>query len=433
MTEEVAKVAPKKKRKLPPGEFRIQVRIWVQWAFFALATGPLFVIAPILKQIPAPWYICWSDPLASGACSLGTIQHFTGHGVFTWFTIGFLGTIGILIGRATCGWICPMGFMQEMLFKAKKYGSYVFGSIIFVTTWFLAWFTPFLAVYGAGRVATEKTYGLGMMLKTGNMSAFIMWTIIYLVLSLVLSLPFFFFHKKFTLPNSLATYLRWFFFLVPFIGFVILTRYNFNTGTWGIGEVWWCKICPIGTITAGFPQMWLQLVPEAAFPLFGLSSTAFIGVSSYQGIFGEAQLMYFFKWVMTSGLMWVMINSKRFFCKGVCPLGTIFNVFNWFSANQISVDQENCRGASCNWCLNHCPMDIAIYDPTAQWHCIRCLDCLGCPFGVVKHEVSPIMSWLVKQPPEKKIPPLKTPNPPNNPTFMQWAGFVDYIPPQARK
>ena len=177
--------------------------------------------------------------------------------------------------------------------------------------------------------------------------------------------------------------------------------------------------------------MYLQLLPQSAFPLFGLTSTAFIGVSTYQGIFGEARIMYFLKWVMTSGLLYAMVNSVRFFCKGICPLGTFFTVFNWFSSDKIKVDQANCRGSSCNWCLKHCPMDIAIYDPTAQWHCIRCLDCLGCPFNVVTHEVTPVFAWATRKP-DKKVIPLKTPNGPNNPDFFQWAGFVSYTPPQAR-
>ncbi|HOO97672.1 MAG TPA: 4Fe-4S binding protein [Caldisericia bacterium] len=432
----MSELAKKIKRKLTPGEYRIQVRIWVQWAFFALAAGPLFVLAPIVKQLPAPWYVCWSCPTGSGACALGTLQHFTGAGTFSFFTVGFLGLLGVLIGRATCAWVCPMGFLQEMLYKMKRYGSYIVGIIIFVTTMFLAWFTPFLGTaWNVTRDLSGKysSYGLNYLLESGQMNAFIFWLALYLVIAVGFSLIFFLPQRKFTLPNSLAQFMRWFFFLFPFIFFVIITRYNFDTGTWGLGEVWWCKICPIGTITAGFPQMYLQAIPQSAFPIFGLTSTAFIGLSTYQGIFGEAQLMYFIKWTMTTGLMWLMINSKRFFCKGICPLGTIFNIFNWVSANKIKVDQANCRGSSCNWCVNHCPMDIAIYDPTAQWHCIRCLDCLACPFGVVKHEVSPIFKWLVKEPPAKNIPALKEPNPPNNPTFMQWAGFVDYTPPQARK
>ena len=482
----MSELVKKLQKKLPPGEFRIQVRIWTQWAFLALAAGPLFILAPIVKQIPAPWYVCWSCPTAIAACPLGTLQHYTASGGFSFFAVGFLALIGVLIGRMTCGWTCPMGFVQEMLYKAKRYGNYIVGGIIFVTTMFLAWFTPFL---GLIRAPVGEGYGLGYLLSSGNINAFIGWLLTYLSVALLVSVPFFLVEKKnkwsnffwwllfivpfaglflafyltgfmksepltvflvlgivipitllcfmnvkkFSIPNNLATFMRWFFFIVPFIIFPYITRFVATDA--GIklleGEVWWCKICPIGTITAGFPQMYLQLVPQGAFPLFGLTSTAFIGVSTYQGIFGEARVMYFIKWVMTSGIIFAMVNSKRFFCKAVCPLGTFFTIFNWFSATRIKVDQANCRGKSCNWCLKHCPMDIAIYDPTSQWHCIRCLDCLGCPFGVVTHEVPVVFSWMVKKE-EKTVIPLKTPNPPNNPTFLHWANFINYTPPQAR-
>lgn len=425
-----APAATPKKKKLTPGEMRIQIRIWVQWAFLAIAAGPLFILAPVIKQIPAPWYVCWSCPTAIAACPLGTIQHFTATGAISFFALGILVLIGVLMGRQTCGWTCPMGFIQEMLYKGKKFVSYIMGVLVFGTTLFLAWYTPFM---GQIMPKSGELYGLSYLLESGDMNRFIMWGIFYLVVAIVFGGIFFIPVKKFSIPNNLANITRWFFFLIPFILFVIITRMapaGDGSVKWLEGEVWWCKICPVGTFTAGFPQMYLQLIPDKAYPVFGLTSTAFIGISSYQGIFGEARIMYFIKWTMSVGLLWTMIRTARPFCKAICPLGMIFSFTNWVSGTRITVDQANCRGKSCNWCLKHCPMDIAIYDVTAQWHCIRCLDCLGCPFGVVKHELPPLYSWLVKKE-ERKVVPLKTPNPPVNPSFMDWAGLTNYKPPQA--
>ena len=425
-----APAATPKKKKLTPGEMRIQIRIWVQWAFLAIAAGPLFVLAPVIKQIPAPWYVCWSCPTAIAACPLGTLQHFTATGAISTFALGILILIGVLMGRQTCGWTCPMGFIQEMLYKGKKYVSYIMGVLVFGTTLFLAWYTPFM---GQIMPKSGELYGLSYLLESGDMNRFIMWGIAYLVVAIVFGGIFFIPVKKFSIPNNFANITRWFFFLIPFILFVIITRMApaaDGSVKWLEGEVWWCKICPVGTFTAGFPQMYLQLIPDKAYPVFGLTSTAFIGISSYQGIFGEARIMYFIKWTMSVGLLWTMIRTARPFCKAICPLGMIFSFTNWISGTRMVVDQANCRGKSCNWCLKHCPMDIAIYDVTAQWHCIRCLDCLGCPFGVVKHELPPLYSWLVKKE-ERKVVPLKTPNPPVKPSFMDWAGLTNYKPPQA--
>ncbi len=425
-----APAATPKKKKLTPGEMRIQIRIWVQWAFLAIAAGPLFILAPVIKQIPAPWYVCWSCPTAIAACPLGTLQHFTATGAISTFALGILILIGVLMGRQTCGWTCPMGFIQEMLYKGKKYVSYIMGVLVFGTTLFLAWYTPFM---GQIMPKSGELYGLSYLLESGDMNRFIMWGIAYLVVAIVFGGIFFIPVKKFSIPNNFANITRWFFFLIPFILFVIITRMApaaDGSVKWLEGEVWWCKICPVGTFTAGFPQMYLQLIPDKAYPVFGLTSTAFIGISSYQGIFGEARIMYFIKWTMSVGLLWTMIRTARPFCKAICPLGMIFSFTNWISGTRMVVDQANCRGKSCNWCLKHCPMDIAIYDVTAQWHCIRCLDCLGCPFGVVKHELPPLYSWLVKKE-ERKVVPLKTPNPPVKPSFMDWAGLTNYKPPQA--
>lgn len=435
-----ANTAPKKK-KLTPGEMRIQIRIWVQWAFLAIAAGPLFVMAPVFKNIPAPWYVCWSCPTAIAACPLGTLQHYTATGAISYFALGILILIGVLMGRLTCGWTCPMGFIQEMLFKSRKWVSYMMGVIVFGTTVFLAWFSPFMGniMYNPSGANPVKPleggsfYGLSYLFETGQMNLGVIWSLAYIGVAILFSIWFFLPMKKFRIPNNFANITRWFFFLVPFILFVIITRITpAADGSIKMleGEVWWCKICPVGTFTAGFPQMYMQLIPQTAFPVFGLTSTAFIGVSSYQGIFGEARIMYFFKWTCSVALLYAMINTARPFCKAICPLGMIFSFTNWISGTRMVVDQANCRGKSCNWCLKHCPMDIAIYDPTAQWHCIRCLDCLGCPFGVVKHELPPLYSWIVRKE-EKKVLPLKTPNPPANPSFMDWAGLTNYKPPQA--
>jgi len=115
----MSELVKKLQKKLPPGEFRIQVRIWTQWAFLALAAGPLFILAPIVKQIPAPWYVCWSCPTAIAACPLGTLQHYTASGGFSFFAVGFLALIGVLIGRMTCGWTCRWVLSRKCCIRQK--------------------------------------------------------------------------------------------------------------------------------------------------------------------------------------------------------------------------------------------------------------------------------------------------------------------------
>ncbi len=51
------------------------------------------------------------------------------------YVVGFIGIIGVVTGRLVCGWICPFGFLQDLLYKIPtpkyrlpswmRYGKYV--------------------------------------------------------------------------------------------------------------------------------------------------------------------------------------------------------------------------------------------------------------------------------------------------------------------
>ena len=75
-----------------------------------------------LKGFCVPGLNCYACPLALFACPIGTIQHFVAHGAYyiTLYTIGILGITGALIGRMACGWICPFGLLQDLLFKIRS-------------------------------------------------------------------------------------------------------------------------------------------------------------------------------------------------------------------------------------------------------------------------------------------------------------------------
>ncbi len=89
--------------------------------FFLLFANAYFL--SFLKFIPCPILNCYACPLATFACPIGTIQYFIASGVFPFITIGILGLVGVFVGRMTCGWLCPFGFLQDVLAKItrKKY------------------------------------------------------------------------------------------------------------------------------------------------------------------------------------------------------------------------------------------------------------------------------------------------------------------------
>ena len=71
------------------------------------------------KKICVPGLNCYSCPGALYACPIGALQAVLGSGQLkvSLYVLGFIGTVGAFCGRAICGWICPFGFIQDLLHK----------------------------------------------------------------------------------------------------------------------------------------------------------------------------------------------------------------------------------------------------------------------------------------------------------------------------
>lgn len=87
--------------------------------------GPIIYQGP-LKAICHPGLNCYSCPAALLSCPVGAVQNFiasiryTPPGSFPHtgaMVLGYLGFIGTLVGRLPCGWLCPFGFIQDLLHK----------------------------------------------------------------------------------------------------------------------------------------------------------------------------------------------------------------------------------------------------------------------------------------------------------------------------
>ena len=69
------------------------------------------------KYACAPGLNCYSCPGAVASCPLGALQNAlasTGHRA-GWYVLGILLLYGVILGRTVCGWLCPMGWLQELL------------------------------------------------------------------------------------------------------------------------------------------------------------------------------------------------------------------------------------------------------------------------------------------------------------------------------
>ena len=72
-----------------------------------------------LKSVCVPGFNCYSCPGAIASCPLGALQNAlnaAGH-TAPWYMLGILALFGVVLGRTICGWLCPLGLIQELLHK----------------------------------------------------------------------------------------------------------------------------------------------------------------------------------------------------------------------------------------------------------------------------------------------------------------------------
>lgn len=77
-----------------------------------------------LKAVCVPFLNCYSCPGAWGSCPVGSFQSLAAgfSQTVSLYVVGMLTVVGALGGRLVCGWLCPFGLLQELLYglKTKK-------------------------------------------------------------------------------------------------------------------------------------------------------------------------------------------------------------------------------------------------------------------------------------------------------------------------
>lgn len=71
------------------------------------------------KRVCVPGLNCYSCPGAIGSCPIGSLQAVLNSKNYqvSFYVLGFLMIFGALLGRFVCGWLCPFGLVQDLLYK----------------------------------------------------------------------------------------------------------------------------------------------------------------------------------------------------------------------------------------------------------------------------------------------------------------------------
>ena len=103
--------------------FNIRNTIQVAWTFLSNGYIVGFLQGKIytgkLKKICLPGLNCYSCPGSLGSCPIGSLQAVLGSTKYkiSFYLLGFFLMVGTLLGRAVCGFLCPFGWIQELLHK----------------------------------------------------------------------------------------------------------------------------------------------------------------------------------------------------------------------------------------------------------------------------------------------------------------------------
>ena len=100
-------------------------RHWIQAAWFALTNGYLRgytsgkIYTGNTKVLCFPGLNCYSCPGALGACPIGSLQAVFGSNTYrvSLYVFGVISLFGAVMGRLVCGFLCPFGLVQDLLYK----------------------------------------------------------------------------------------------------------------------------------------------------------------------------------------------------------------------------------------------------------------------------------------------------------------------------
>lgn len=172
-----------------------------------------------------PFFYCHACPYAVAGCPLGVIEHAIYKGkvdlALLLYPIAFLGAVGMIFGRAICGWACPIGFLQRVTYPRK--------SARIVQK--LPYYARYIKYVNLVLFVFLTTYFIGFMFTDICPIGFLTGTIPILILNF----------EQFT-PNQFFPVA-----LVIFVLFIILIL---------VSSRGWCKyFCPFGAFLAPFNKI----------------------------------------------------------------------------------------------------------------------------------------------------------------------------------
>jgi len=170
-------------------------------AYLLFPFGSVIYQGP-LKAVCHPGLNCYSCPAALLSCPVGAVQNFAASLRFAGaggmphlgaMVIGYLGFIGTLVGRLPCGWICPFGFIQDLLHKVPTRKFFLWPPLRFVKYAVLVVLVLLLPVLLVDSVGLGQPWFCKLLCPAGTLEGAL--PLIFLKPALWATLGFYFWNK----------------------------------------------------------------------------------------------------------------------------------------------------------------------------------------------------------------------------------------------
>jgi ferredoxin len=323
------------------------------------------------RKACSPGFNCHGCPWATFACPVGVTAFGSAMRRIPIFALGSILFIGALVGRLMCGFVCPFGLLQDLLHRIPtrkfrlptwtrliKYAALAL--LVFIFPYLLGFHSSGYLLVDKADVTKKDPGKLAIVVTLKNPST---EPINAPSLDLAwrdkksrailekISKPF----PGITVePGSTRA--------LP--GFEIPDRLkdadisiespqSLMDQDPRVEYLYYCKICPNGTLTASLPSLFSR--DKASMYSFHLVRFLVLG---------------FF--------LVLMVLVSRAFCQTFCPLGALYALTAPFAMLRVTIDNQAC--INCGKCDRVCPVNLDVRKEVGGMECIACGDCIkACP------------------------------------------------------
>ncbi len=161
-------------------------RRWIQTLFFFITNGywnfpyTKAIYKGPLKVVCSPGLNCYSCPASTTYCPIGSLQQLfagvrlsieTGQFFVGFYVIGTMGIIGGFFGRMVCGWACPFGLFQDLLYKIPSSKFNIWPFLRYLKYGLLGFMVVILPLFAIDEFGTGETWFCKYFCPAGTIEA----------------------------------------------------------------------------------------------------------------------------------------------------------------------------------------------------------------------------------------------------------------------